>query len=35
MYRLFRTADGREERRGATSTSLIARFAGRLAGLSD
>ena len=34
MYRLFRTADAREEQRGATSTSLIARAAGRLAGLS-
>lgn len=34
MYRLFRTADAREERRGATSTSLIARVAGRFAGLS-
>lgn len=35
MYRLFRTADGREERQGATSTSPIARFAARLAGMSD
>ncbi|WP_148573285.1 NAD(P)/FAD-dependent oxidoreductase [Nocardioides caldifontis] len=34
MYRLFRTADAREEKRGATSTSLIARAAGKLAGLS-
>lgn len=34
MYRLFRTADAMEERRGATSTSLIARLGGRLAGLS-
>lgn len=34
MYRLLRTADAREERKGATSTSLIARAAGRLAGLS-
>jgi hypothetical protein len=34
MYRLFRTADAREERRGATSTSLIARLGGKLAGLS-
>jgi hypothetical protein len=34
MYRLFRIADAREERRTARSTSLIARGAGRLAGLS-
>lgn len=33
MYRLFRLADAREERRRAPSTSLIARAAGRLAGL--
>lgn len=34
MYRLFRIADAVEERPGVTSTSLIARAAGRLAGLS-
>lgn len=34
MYRLFRAADSWEERRAATSTSLIARAAGRLAGLA-
>lgn len=34
MYRLFRIADAWEERRGSQQTSLIARFAGHLAGLA-
>ena len=34
MYRLFRIADAWEERRGSHDTSLVARFAGHLAGLA-
>jgi glycine/D-amino acid oxidase-like deaminating enzyme len=35
MYRLFRTADHWEERRGSDRTSLLARAGGRLAGLHE
>ncbi|WP_247200822.1 hypothetical protein [Streptomyces scabiei] len=35
MYRLFGIADQWEERRGSTTTSLLARFGSRLAGLHE
>lgn len=35
MYRLFGFADGWEEKRGSTQTSLLAKFGSRLAGLHE